>query len=184
MIPLETELLQDTERWRVPRTDGGPQPLPSRRYRSVEHRASRLGGVTTPVRTPQQLICDFRLLDGGAADDQPAVTDEIALSTAPDRQCRESGFRGSGEPLRDDFPGALDSRRPGIAFGPECGEFLGVGNGPRLHAQPFGLEMECHRLIPCHGPILPRGQASSHVEAGAVLAVPQVRVAPRSIPCS
>src|SRR5690349_20664443 len=101
MVPLETELLQNTERWRVPRTDGGPQPLPPCRYRSVEYRASRLGGVTTPVRTPQQLIRDLRFLDRGAADDQPAVTDEIALITTPDRQCREPGFRGSGEPLRD-----------------------------------------------------------------------------------
>src|SRR5690348_17755526 len=107
MIALETEFLQNTERGRVPRTDGGPQPLPSRRYRSVEHRASRLGGVTTPVRTPQQLIRDLRFLDRGAADGQPAVTDEVAFLAAPDGQERDTGFLGSGEPLRDDFPGAI-----------------------------------------------------------------------------
>jgi hypothetical protein len=86
MIPLETELLKDTERWRVPRTDSRPQPLPSRRYRSIKHRASRLSSVATPMDMPQQLIRDLRLLNSGAADGQPAITDEVAFIAAPDGQ--------------------------------------------------------------------------------------------------
>jgi len=38
------------------------------------------------MRALEQLIRDFRLLHGGAADDQPAVTDEVAFVAALDGQ--------------------------------------------------------------------------------------------------
>ena len=69
-MPLETELLKNTERWRVPRTDSPPESFPPGRYRGIEHRASRLRGVATPTRALEQFISDLRLLNGGAAKDQ------------------------------------------------------------------------------------------------------------------
>jgi hypothetical protein len=96
VIPLETELLEDTERWGVPRADGRPEPCPSGRCRGFENRAGRLGGVATPMCALKQLIGDLRLLKGGAANDQPAVADEIAFVTAPDGQQRDPCFRRCG----------------------------------------------------------------------------------------
>ena len=100
-----------------------------------------------PMSAAQQLISDLRLLGSGAAEDQPAVTDEVAFIAAPDRQHREPGYRCFGEPLSDGFPAALDCRRPAAAFGDKGAEFPGVRLGPGLHAQPLGLKMDGHRLI-------------------------------------
>jgi uncharacterized protein (TIGR00730 family) len=141
-IPLETELLKNTERGCVPRPHRGPEPLAAGRYRGIEDRAGCLGGVAVPVRSLQQFVGDLRLLDRGAADDQPAVADEVALVPAPDGQQREAGRLRRGEGRGDDFPSPLHGRTPGATLGMQRAQVLGIGLGPRLQPQPRGLEVE------------------------------------------
>lgn len=166
VIPLEPELLKDTERRCVPRADGRPEPFPPGRNSGIEHRAGRLGGVATPMRALEQLIRDLRLLYGGAADDQPAIADEVAFVTALDGQQGDPRCRRRGEQLRDGRPGVLNRGRPVAAFGEEGAELSGVRLGPRPQYQPLGLKVERHRLVRRHAPTLPHG--SSRTTAGVL----------------
>jgi len=139
-----------------------PGPAPVENYvRSMittqEHRAGRLGGVAMPVRTPQQLIGDLRLRSGGAADDQPAITDEVAFVTAPDGQQGDPRCRRCRELLGDKCPGVFSRRRSVAAFGVKGTELTGVQLGPWLQPQPLGLKVEGHRLVRRHGPTLHHG---------------------------
>src|SRR5580658_3852184 len=168
VIPLETELLKDTERWRVPCTDSRPEPFAPCRYRGIEHRASRLSGVAAPMRTLEQLIRDLRLLNGGAADDQPAIADEVAFVTAPDGQQGDPRCRRCRELPRDVFPGALNRRRPVTAFGVKDAELIGVRLGPWLQSQPLGLKVDWHRLVRMHGPSLHPGPSSCFLVLGCL----------------
>ncbi len=107
-----------------------------------------------PRQPPQWRSRDLRLLNGGAADDQPAITDEVAFVTAPDGQQGDPRCRRCRELVRDDFPGALNRRRPVTAFGVKDAELIGVRLGPWLQSQPLGLKVEWHRLVRRHGPSL------------------------------
>src|SRR6202034_980634 len=160
VIPFETELLKDTERWCVPLPDSRPEPFSPRRYRGIEHRASCLSRVATAMRTPQQLIRDLRLLDGRAADDQPAITDVVAFVTAPDGQQGDPRCRRCRELLCDKCPGVLSRRCPVTALGVKEAELIGVRLGPWLQPQPLGLKVAWHRLVRRHGPTVHHGSAA------------------------
>jgi hypothetical protein len=69
------------------------------------------------VRSPEQLIRDLGLVDGRAADDEPAVSNDVAFDAPADREQRDPCLRCGGELGRDALLDVLDRRFAVAPFG-------------------------------------------------------------------
>lgn len=142
VVAFETELLEDSERRRIPGAHGRPEPLPPGKGRGLDDCGRRLGGVAVAVHAFEELVGDLGLVERGPADGQPAVPDEVALLPAADRQQGDPRLGGGGESARDDAASLLHRRRPPAAFGVEVAECFGIPFDPGLHGQPGGRQVE------------------------------------------
>jgi mannose-6-phosphate isomerase len=107
MVAVEPKLVEHTERRCVPAVYRRPEPGPPGCDRGVEHGTGCLSRVTASVRALKKLIGDLGLVDGRAADDESAISDEVAFNPAFNRKQRDAGQCRRGELDRDAFPDVL-----------------------------------------------------------------------------
>ena len=81
---LEPELFKHSEGRGVPGAHCGPEATTAGGDGGVQDRGRCLRRVSTAVNVAEQLIGNLRLCQGGAANDQPAVPDRVALLLAYD----------------------------------------------------------------------------------------------------
>jgi hypothetical protein len=101
-----------------------------------------------PVESPEKLIGELWLIEGGSPDEQIAVPDHISLDTPLNREKAQPNLVGSrvllGKPVFDVTEGQV---RAALMFPQELKIPGSVLSGAQTQRKPLGLDRERHRSV-------------------------------------